>query len=741
MLTFRPHLLTAAGAFVAFWGAASSPIAAAESTPSADDSDNAPVLQEIVVTARKREESLQNVPDAITAFTATSIVDAGIQQLGDFAALTPNLDFHQSNAYRAGVFDLSMRGIGNGQEGWPSVSYIVDGVPADSLDSIASGSLEDIDRIEVLRGPQSALYGFNALAGAINVITKLPTNDWLFETRALYGNGDDRQIGATVSGPIIPDALLFRLTASYRDDDGLIRSTGNGLDLDFKLDKQVQGRLIFKPTDNLEIDLRGSFAKQHDGAGYQDRVPSFAYADDFDSAYGARRGLSGYEDRSLDKLSARIQWDFEPVSLISVTGFDHIDQHLVYSTCYDNPNDPLFPATGGGDTCLFTAIGLAPPAFGATAAPGQAIDYPYDGEDNFRTVTEDVRLASRGSGALQWTVGASTLYRRYLTGYDSTELLPPGVMVPIPGLSDWNDKHDNWWGVYGQLIWKMTERLELSAAGRYDDEIYKNAGYTNRAFDTVIPALSPQGTPENTQRETADAFQPKGQVSYHFTDDVLAYATVSRGFRAGYFISGNYTLPEHTTNYELGLKTTEWNRRIVANLAVFHIDYTDQQFESQIAEFPFRSAITIPKTDINGVEYESTLLASRFVTFGVGLGYLNATVANGGGESPDTSHFNGNASADFTYPLVNQWKARLHIDDRYDSMQYLATGDTQPVPAKNFLNLRAGIQNEHYDVTAFVRNATDTREATIAGVLIPNFGVIRYQNEPRSYGLEVRTTF
>jgi hypothetical protein len=120
---------------------------------------------------------------------------------------------------------------------------------------------------------------------------------------------------------------------------------------------------------------------------------------------------------------------------------------------------------------------------------------------------------------------------------------------------------------------------------------------------------------------------------------------------------------------------------------------------------------------------------------------LNATVANGGGESPDTPHFNGNASADFTYPLVNQWKAHLHIDDRYDSLQYLATGDTQPVSAKNFLNLRAGMQNDHYDITAFVRNATDTREATIAGVQIPNFGFIRYQNEPRSYGIEVRTTF
>ena len=734
MRIFEQRACTTASAVALGCFMSATAVAADETSTPAAGSGASLQLEEVVVTARKREESLQNVPDAITAFTATTITDFGIEHVGDFAALTPNLTFQDGSAFRSGLINLSMRGIGNGQEGWPSVSYIVDGVPADSTDSINSGSLEDIERIEVLRGPQSALYGFNAIAGAINVITKRPTNDWVYEARALYGNGDDRQIGATVSGPIIPDTLLFRLSVSYRDDDGLIRSSSNGLDLDFKDQKQVQSRLIFKPIDNLEIDLHGDFDQEHNGSTYQDKLPSEAYIDNFNSAYDARRGFAGYDDRTLYRFAARIQWDFEPVSLISITGFDHIDQHLDSSVCYDDPSDPLLPAPGGGAQCLFGT------AYGNAAAPGQPIDNFFDSLDNFRTLTEDLRVASRGNDTLQWTVGASTLHRKYLAGFDAGLILAPdrNYMSLYPA---WNDKKDDWWGLYGQLIWKVTHQLELTAAARYDDETYRNTSFTDRTLATVVPVFDKNGNLEDTQKETADAFQPKGQASWRFTDDVMGYATVSRGFRAGYFNTGAFTLPEHTTNYELGLKSTFWDRRIIANAAVFHIDYSNQQFSTIIAQFPFRIAVTIPKTSINGAEYESTLLASRFVSFGLGLGYLNAVVADSGGQSPAAPRFNGNASADFTYPLVQDWKARLHVDDRYNSLQYLSTGDTQAVPAKNFVNLRAGVQSDHYDIAAFVRNATNERQAAIAGT--PNFtgGYIRDQNEPRSYGIEVRASF
>src|SRR5690606_7882859 len=120
-------------------------------------------------------------------------------------------------------------------------------------------------------------------------------------------------------------------------------------------------------------------------------------------------------------------------------------------TCYDDPSNPLYPAPGGGDVCLFTALG-APPAFGNNAPPGAPVDYIYDGEDNLRSVTGDVRLASRDNDIVEWTVGASALYRKYSTAYDSVVQLAPEGRALLPGLSSWNLKRDNWWGVYGQAI-------------------------------------------------------------------------------------------------------------------------------------------------------------------------------------------------------------------------------------------------------------------------------------------------
>ncbi len=136
-------------------------------------------LEEITVTARRREENLQSVPDSITAFTAATIVNSGIKTIADLAQLTPSLNFRDGRAFAAGFSTTcACGGIGQGQQGWPGVAFIVDGVPTDSPDALTSGSLEDVERIEVLRGPQSALYGAGAIAGAINIITKRPTDEF-----------------------------------------------------------------------------------------------------------------------------------------------------------------------------------------------------------------------------------------------------------------------------------------------------------------------------------------------------------------------------------------------------------------------------------------------------------------------------------------------------------------------------------------------------------------------------------
>jgi iron complex outermembrane receptor protein len=701
------------------------------SSGASSDSSDTPQLNEVVVTARKREENLQDVPDAITAFTAASIENAGIRHISDFFALTPNLTFEDGSDYRSGYFNLSMRGIGNSQGGWPSVAYIIDGVPADSTDSINSGSLEDIERIEVLRGPQSALYGANAIAGAINIVTRRPTNDFQFSSRLSYGNGEDRQFGATVSGPIIPDTLLFRVTATYRDDNGLMRSSTNGLDLDFRDQKQVQGRLIFTPVEKLEVDIHGSFTKEHNGANYEDEVPDISYIDNFNPLYNARRGFAGTDDRELYRIAARISYDFGPVALTSVTGYSHVDQQQNSSFCFDDPSKPLYPGPDGAAQCLLG------PALGNSALPGEARDEFASGPNNFRTWTQDIRLATPADRPINAIVGATAMQRKYLEGSDYGNIVAPDNARVLLS-SQYDEVRDTWWGLYGQISAKLTQALELTFAGRYDDDKDQNTNFTDGSLSTVVPAIASNGALLFEQTYRSTSFQPKGQVSYRFNEDFMGYVTVSRGFRAGFWTIGTYTVPEHTTNYEVGLKSSLWDRRATLNLAAFHIDYSDQQYTTFTNEFPYAFATTIPKTRINGAELETVAQLTRLFNVGVGIGYLDAMVSDGT-RSPGTPRFNANVTADFGLPVSNRWTLRAHADDRFNSALYLAIDNMQEIPSKNYLNLRLGVDDGRYSFNLFMKNATDTRQSTAPGAELVA-GFLRYQNEPRSYGGEIRVT-
>ncbi len=280
-------------------GCAIAPMVAAQEVPriAAATAPRQDVIEEVVVTARQRQEVLQNVPDAVTAFTASTIESAGIRQLNDFMKLVPNLTYREGGVFVAGNVAISMRGIGNGQNGWPSVTYVVDGVPAGSTDEINAGSLTDIERIEVLRGPQSALYGAGAIAGAINVITKRPTNEFEARVRAVYGSGEDKEIEAIASGPVVADKLLFRVSGSYQNARGQVQSASNGLPLDFKNIATAKARTLFTPGDMFDADIRVSYDKERNGVGYQTKIASAALTDVFNSATNSpRRAQQGVQD-------------------------------------------------------------------------------------------------------------------------------------------------------------------------------------------------------------------------------------------------------------------------------------------------------------------------------------------------------------------------------------------------------------------------------------------------------------
>ena len=698
------------------------------------------VLEEIMVTARRREESLQAVPDAITAFTSDTLEDLGIDFYEDFLDLVPNLSFRDGRAYRKGDSKLALRGIGNGQQGWPSVTYVVDGVPANSLDSVFSGSLVDIERIEVLRGPQSALYGAGAIAGAINVVTRRPSDEFRFKTKAGYGKGDDKRVDAMVSGPLAKGKAYYRLVGSFRDWDGLIDSRSNGLDLDFEDHASIEGQLLFTPTEDLEFLVKASYLEEETGSTYQDKTALDVSVETFNRSTDPRRRFVGDEDRELINLSLRAQWELPWATLVSVTGYSDINQDIYSSVCWDDPNDPAVdtdPVTPGGQVgCVFG------PAFGDAAAPGQPIDHIFDSLDNFESWTQDVRIISPTDRRFRWLAGAQIIEREAFNGFDMGFIIAPdSTFVNI--FPSWDEREDFWWGVYGQLQFDITEQLELTFAARYDDTEHKNTRYVDRGKVTTLQVLDTTGMLIDTQEINDDAFQPKVQLSYQLNDDINVYFTWSEGYRAGFFNTGNFTLAEDTENIEGGIKSTWFDQRLRLNLSVFQIDYSDQQFSTISPEPPFRIAVTIPQTDIFGVEAESTLVLNEYVTLSGSVGYLDSEQQAESGDltSPYAPEWTVNLIGDFTYPSIyGDWDLRFTTNFDHSSSMFLAENEGTEIESKDFLNLRLGVENENWRVTLWGKNVLDTRMVTTQQFLIAG-GNVRSMNRPESYGVEIQYTY
>lgn len=739
-------------------GAREATATVASTPPDAQQDTGQPTSSnDIVVTARRRTERLQDVPDAVTAFTSATIEKAGIQSFGDFANLTPNLTFEDASSYSAGESSITLRGIGNGQQGWPSVSFLVDGVPLDSLDSLADGTLTDIERIEVLRGPQSALYGFNAIAGAINLITRRPTNAFHGQFKTIYASGDDKSVLGTVSGPIAKDLLLFRLSGYLRDAKGLITSASNGRKVDPVNQKKINGELLFTPDAAFELGLKGEYNNVVQGSTYQAKILTADQFNDFSPSLDPRRRLIGRQGHEVYQLSMRAIYHAPFADLISITAYTHTNQDAQSSLCYDDPDSPLFdayPATPGAQAgCIFKV-----PVFGSAAVSGQPVDQYFLALEQYRTFFQDLRLQSTTKGRLNWTIGANYLSRNAFNGFDAGLINAPaaggagcangfgldlsrcGALTRL--FPRWDARSDRWWGIYGQASYDITDKLQLTVAGRYDSQRYRSTQYTDRERTTIVQAIDTSGGRVDSQNQSSRRFQPKAQLSYKLLPDVMAYAVYSEGYRAGFFNTGQFTRPESTKNYEGGVKSSFeiGGMRAVVNVAAFHIDYSDQQFSKGIATPPFRIAVTIPKTSIDGMELEATLHPSRALSLTGSAGYLNAKVADGT-RAPFTPHWTLIGSADYAHPLAGDLGVTAHIDFRHNSSLYLTTGNQQLNPARSYLNLRGGLTWKTVSLTGFVKNATDERDVPRPIVALSTGGFVRFINLPRQYGVQLDVQF
>src|SRR3569833_559556 len=246
--------------------------AAAQSAEASDPTADVPAVAEIVVTARKRQERAENVPDSLVVLNEASLENMQVHQAGDVGRLFPNVGLRQDLSVTSTF--ISIRGITATRNTDPAVSLVIDGVQTTNASEIRQ-QLFDLERVEVLKGPQGSLYGRNAIAGAINVVTKKPTNQWEGNASVGFGNlagiGDvgSQDAALSISGPIVRQMLSFRVSAMYRNDDGMIRDPAVGNHTtDFKSDKAFKLRLLYTPSESLSLDLKLNYDGYRGGSYY-----------------------------------------------------------------------------------------------------------------------------------------------------------------------------------------------------------------------------------------------------------------------------------------------------------------------------------------------------------------------------------------------------------------------------------------------------------------------------------------
>ena len=684
------------------------------------------VLEEIVVTARQRAENLQDVPDAITAFSAPEIERLGIDSFESYVNQTPN--FLSRQGFRAGVVFVTIRGITTGQQGFPPISYTVDGVKAGMVDALNPGTLFDLERIEVLRGPQGALYGNGAIAGAVNIVTKRPGDEFGGEARVSYAEGNDLTLQGMISGPLVEDKVSFRLTGFVRNSDGLIDST-TGDDIDFVDQSSLRAQLLFTPSENLSIDLRASYSDVNAGAAMQERFETIEQVNRFGSEdFSVDRGIIGEENRESTDLSAKIDIELPFATLTSVTSSVTMDQDIYGSISWSRPPAP-------GEPPIESIFG---PILGENAMPGDPYDHYQDLADNFEVFFQDLRLTSAGDGSVRWIAGAEYLERTTENRLELGMLLAPAPGSIASNFSQFDDKKDEIFGIYGQVNIDLSDVFELTIAGRYDENTY-----STRQFDgttgATIAQLDSNGNPVEELTARDDQFQPKVQLSYDWSGDLMTYVTYAKGFRFGFFNTGNLTKPETTDNLELGFKAALADNRLSLNGAVFKIDYSDQQQSMILAEPPFRTTTNVPSTDINGAELEFVWRASDRIEFSGGFGYLDAEITELNTRPDGVPERTSNLAFQYRQPVANDREFFARADWRHQGNFLINEGPfTFDIDAVDLVNARTGVDSDRWSVAAYVKNALDEQYTSDPGFL--GFFVRSY-SLPRSLGAEFRYRF
>lgn len=625
---------------------------------SADEASG--TLEEIVVTARRREETAQKVPIPISAFSSEQLSERGITELKNIEQITPNMDF-QSSGVAKGTAQIFLRGIG--QVNWgptqdPKVGTYVDGV---YLGRPQGGvfDLFDVDRVEVLRGPQGTLFGRNTTAGLVHVITKNPTQEYEAKISAGTGNAKQRTMALLLNAPLIDGVLAGRIAMQTRKDNGYMKDM-SGREWNETDSKSARGKLLWTPTDNLEILLAGEVFTADEtanlgqcvggvpggGAGLNLFTDVFGVLDDLERActenenfYRSNDNDPNYSEIDTRGLSMDVKWDVGNFTIQSLTAWRTIEER----------NGSWGWATDfvGGPSASLEVLGEQ--------------SSPYE------QLSQEFRISGEGfDDRLSWTAGIyafreSATQRIYVPFWEAGGLgnpPPSAADAPLfnaeffPGvtfgqfatglaadISRRQETHatNKSMAIFFEGTFDVTEDLSVTAGWRWtkDTRIFKRMQTaSDGSFDTGNTCPGNPIDPDTgfvtesgcTQRVTYSEPTPRVIVNYDVNEDIMIYGSFSRGYSSG-GMNGDIRMRPFATelsdNFEVGMKSRWFDNRVQFNLTGFRNNYENQQITVSrlINGQPTADLINAQQATIEGIEmdFRANLFGSLYVTATLGL--------------------------------------------------------------------------------------------------------------------------
>ena len=747
-------------------------------------------LQEVVVTAQKRSENLQSVPVSVTALTAAQLGSLKLDDASTLATQIPNLQVNGIVGEGSPLF--SLRGVSmfdySLSQSSPVASYIDEVYKGNFV--LFGVELYDLERVEVLRGPQGTLYGKNTTGGAINFITHKPGFDTEGYIKVGGGNYNRREVEGAFQTALIPDRIAVRIAATYTKADGFVHNILPGHpDLEGVDQYGVRLSVLFRATDSLDFTLRYSKSMQ-DPQNYAiipGRVSDLgiglveAY---YPTSDGTATGKPLGNDTVAQNYTPRRRQDNQAVSLTT---------HWALSDSY-----ALTAISSWDQGSLFNPEGT----------DGAGIDIfkiPYLGKTH--QVTQDIRLSTTGTDALSYIIGA---YYQHEAIFNSTEnrfynfldyngdgqmnyqdCVDSSFNTPGGGYAAgffvnascryYNsfDQIKNSWAIYSDGSYKLTDLVKLRAGVRYNHDTgeQKNALDQLRGVDEVpianilatdVPVLALPGTPgydQTVNQKFTQGFHNSsvtGRAGIDFTPtrDSLIYLSYSRGYRSAafnaqfLFTNTDFTTvkPETLDSIEAGFKTSWFANRLQVDGAVFHYQYKNQQI---INVYPTgqQPLINLGKSKIDGGEIEITARPVRTLQARLGMGFLNSRVQEGrlasgdisGQKLPNAPSVSGNASADWDAWTGALMGVRLHVDASYSAKQYLALPQEDAISQKAYslLNARLSLHGvtDNWELGLWGNNLGNTFYLTNA-VDLQGLGYdYRHRGIPRTYGVDATYRF